>query len=168
MKPKLPPPPPKPLDQADMIPEVTTNFWNTLTFNWISPLMALGAQRPLEAGDLWKMQPEREAKYMAQKLATIFQRKWDEAEAYNVKLEAGEVVAPRWKRIKWSVGLGGKGTAKEKEARWRTEAKRKPSLFWSLSELFGWYFYIGSVYKVSGLSRFLLLSLTSLTTDADI
>jgi hypothetical protein len=152
MKPKNPPPPPKPLDQADLIPEASANWFSILTFNWISPLMALGAQRPLEAGDLWKMEPQREAKYMAQRLATIFQRRWDEAEAFNAKLEAGEVQPPRWKRFKWSIGLGGKGNRKEKEARWKeVDGKKKPSLALACMELYGWYFYVGAIFKVRGM-----------------
>ncbi len=150
MKPKLHPPPPKPLDQADMTPEISANFWNTLTFGWISPLMALGVQRPLETGDLWKMEPNKEASYLAHRLATIFQRKWDEAEAYNAKLDAGKIVAPHWKRIKWSSGLCGKGTKKEKEALWRAvKGRKRPSLVWTLSEVFGWHFHIALVYKAS-------------------
>ncbi len=62
-------------------------------------------QRPLEAGDLSKMQPDREAKYLAQRLATMFQHKWTEAEAYNAKSQAGEMAPSLWNRIKWRKGL---------------------------------------------------------------
>ncbi len=134
---------------ADMTPEASANFWNSLTFSWFSPLLALGAQRHLQAGDLWKMQPEHEAQYLAERLTAIFQQKWDEAKAYNVKLVAGEIIAPWQQRLKWSIGLGGRGTVKEKEAMWRAKAGKNPSLFWTLLQLFGTDYFIGTVYKAS-------------------
>ncbi len=150
LKPKYPPPPPKAnLDDAEEIPESHVNWFNQLTYHWITPLMALGALRPLEAGDLWKLAPDREAKYMAQQLATRFQERWDKAEAYNIKLDAGEVPVPRSKRVKWALGLGGKGTKAEKEKRWKEQdGRKKPSLAWSLSDVYGWYWWTGLIWKV--------------------
>lgn len=150
MSPKYPPPAPNALDQANIAPEISAGFWNTLTFNWMSPLMALGAQRPLEEGDLPKLRPDREPSQMARDLATMLERRRDEAEEYNQQLERGEIVASRWIRFKWSIGLGGHGSVYEKEALWRiTLGKKGASLFWTLSELFGRDFYIGGICKAS-------------------
>jgi hypothetical protein len=47
--------PPTSLDDAQEIPLATASYFSRLTFSWVSPLMVLGYQRPLQATDLWKV-----------------------------------------------------------------------------------------------------------------
>ncbi|KAJ7348605.1 hypothetical protein DFH08DRAFT_1000561 [Mycena albidolilacea] len=53
--------PPATLDEAPISPYVTTSLISRLTYSWYTPMMILGFQRTLQASDLWRMRPEREA-----------------------------------------------------------------------------------------------------------
>ncbi len=113
--------------------------------------MALGARRQLTAEDLFKIAPEWEPEHLAGKLTAAFQRRWDEAEKYNAKLEGGEVKVPFTRKIKWALGKGKGKNAAEKEHEWRTiSGKRNPSLAWSLSDVFGLYYWGGGMIKTIG------------------
>lgn len=144
-----PPPPPKSVDDAPLIPDLKANIISQFLFMWITPIMALGAQRPLTAEDLWKLDEKREAKYLSGRLSTGFQKRWDDSEIYNEKLERGEIKPPVGKKIRWALG-GGKGKNRaEKEQEWRqSSGKKSPSLFWALSDVHGTYFWYGGLYKV--------------------
>lgn len=159
-KPKHPPPPPPDsLDDAKPMPDATANILSLITFSWVTRIMALGVARTLEPPDLYKLKPEREAESLSDRLNKAFQKRWDKAEAFNDALEKSlsnptDKSAPRppWTlRVKWRLGKGeekGK-TFKEKELDWRTRTGRKhPSLAWSLSDVFGWYFWSAGFFKV--------------------
>lgn len=41
------PPPPSSIEDANLIPEATAVFFSKLTFNWITPVLVLGYNRPV-------------------------------------------------------------------------------------------------------------------------
>lgn len=47
-RPGSPPPPPVDLDDADDIPIAHANILSLLTFTWITPVLVIGWQRPLQ------------------------------------------------------------------------------------------------------------------------
>lgn len=151
MKPKYPPPPPpETVDDSPMLPDMTASWWSQLFFLWVQPIMALGAARELTAEDMYKLGHERDAGVLSKKLLASFQRRWDQADDYNAKLEAGEVPVPRKLKIKWALGGGEGKTRQEKEKEWRTKSgKKQPSLTWALSDVFGLYFWLSGLIKVS-------------------
>ncbi|KAH8167726.1 hypothetical protein CIB48_g493 [Xylaria polymorpha] len=55
--------------------EATAGFFSKLTFQWMAPLMTVGYKRPLEQGDLWKVNPKRSADVMAGKCSEAFERR---------------------------------------------------------------------------------------------
>ncbi|KAF7729547.1 hypothetical protein EC973_004221 [Apophysomyces ossiformis] len=55
-------------------PEMNTNIFGRLTFNWMTPLMRLGYQTPLTMDDLWNLQIEDQSAFVGEK----FQKYWDE------------------------------------------------------------------------------------------
>jgi hypothetical protein len=72
---KPPPPPPQSFADAPEIPLAKANFLSVLTFHWVSPLMRLGYQRPLQATDLWRVDPSREADYMSTKFLANLEKR---------------------------------------------------------------------------------------------
>jgi hypothetical protein len=155
MKPKHPPPPPPDsLDDAKPLPDAKANIFSLITFSWITNIMALGASRQLAPEDLYRLPPDREADALSRKLQANFQKRWNDADEYNIKLEKGEVKPPLKKRIKWAFGKGeekGK-TRAEKEEDWKNRTgKQKPNLAWALTDVFGWYFWSAGAIKVGRL-----------------
>lgn len=142
---KVPPPPPASLDDALLIPEANANAFNRLVFEWITPLLRLGFARPLEASDLWKLQDDRGAQHIARLIAESYDRRTIEANAYNERIEKGEV-KPVLKAIWWSI-LGNK-SAKMKE--WKEKAKKRPSLVWAINDSVKWWFWSAGIFKIVG------------------
>ncbi|KAJ8122554.1 hypothetical protein ONZ43_g1280 [Nemania bipapillata] len=62
--------------------EATAGFFSRLTFQWMAPLMNVGYKRPLEHGDLWKVNPKRAADLMATKCSEAFQRRVKNGDKY--------------------------------------------------------------------------------------
>ncbi|KAI0547309.1 P-loop containing nucleoside triphosphate hydrolase protein [Xylaria curta] len=62
--------------------EASAGFFSKLTFQWMAPLMTVGYKRPLEQGDLWKVNPKRSADVMAGKCAESFQRRVKNGDKY--------------------------------------------------------------------------------------
>lgn len=60
--------PPKVPDERIPSREYRAGFLSLLTFQWISPLMHVGYQRPLELNDVWAVSPERSIETMKTKL----------------------------------------------------------------------------------------------------
>ncbi|KAI1342933.1 ABC multidrug transporter-like protein [Xylariaceae sp. FL0016] len=52
--------------------ETTAGFFSKVTFHWITPLMHVGYQRPLEPNDIWLVNPSRSATTLEQKLSDAF------------------------------------------------------------------------------------------------
>ncbi|KAK5132543.1 hypothetical protein LTR08_008860 [Meristemomyces frigidus] len=53
------------------------SFFSMLTFQWMAPLMSVGYQRPLEANDIWTVNPDRSVEVLQTRLLNAFQRRKD-------------------------------------------------------------------------------------------
>ncbi|KAJ8126709.1 hypothetical protein O1611_g6929 [Lasiodiplodia mahajangana] len=62
--------------------EASAGFFSRLTFQWMAPLMNVGYKRPLEQGDLWKVNPKRSADLMATKCSESFERRVKNGDKY--------------------------------------------------------------------------------------
>ncbi|KAI1754416.1 P-loop containing nucleoside triphosphate hydrolase protein [Xylaria castorea] len=62
--------------------EASAGFFSKLTFQWMAPLMNVGYKRPLEQGDLWKVNSKRSADVMAGKCSESFQRRVKNGDKY--------------------------------------------------------------------------------------
>lgn len=140
-----PPPLPKPsVDDCEPIPEATASFFSLLTFSWITPLLGLGYARPLEASDLYKLQDERAAAVIAEKINASYERRSKEAKEYNARLAAGEI-SPGWRAVWWTL----RGGRKQREEQWRNHTgKKRPSLAWALNDSVKWWFWTAGVCKL--------------------
>ncbi|EQB51307.1 ABC transporter [Colletotrichum gloeosporioides Cg-14] len=54
--------------------EAGAGFFSRLLFTWVTPLMHVGYQRPLEQNDIWEVNPERSAEVLEVKFRDAFQR----------------------------------------------------------------------------------------------
>ncbi|KAG8995316.1 hypothetical protein FRB94_009288 [Tulasnella sp. JGI-2019a] len=159
----LPPPPPATLDDAEEIPLAQANIMSQLTYSWITPIITLGYQRPLQALDLWKLDASRKAEFLSKKLDASWKRRCERAEEWNAKLDSGETKAPVMKRIKWTLqSLGRQGPYEVRERRWRKiDGRQEPNLAWALNEVLGRSFWIGGFFKVIGDTAQLMCPLLS-------
>ena len=55
--------------------EYNAGFFSLLTFQWMNPLMTVGYLRPLELGDIWLVNPNRNSDVLTKKLTESFQRR---------------------------------------------------------------------------------------------
>ncbi|KAK3715700.1 ATP-binding cassette transporter yor1 [Vermiconidia calcicola] len=55
--------------------EHDAGWFSALTFQWISPLMSVGYQRPLEVNDVWAVNPDREVDLLSEKLLAQFKQR---------------------------------------------------------------------------------------------
>lgn len=46
---------------SNILPEHNASFISTITFQWLQPLMSLGASRPLQKADLYSLSPQYRA-----------------------------------------------------------------------------------------------------------
>ncbi|TRM64247.1 P-loop containing nucleoside triphosphate hydrolase protein [Schizophyllum amplum] len=151
-----PPPPPASMEDAPISPIATASFLSILTYQWITPLMVLGYQRTLQASDLWKVDPSREAGHLSAALDSSWERRCVEAAAYNARLESGEIRPSLRKRIAWRMrALGSPAHYRERRAQleqqWRdVSGRREASLAWALNDTLGRAFWIGGFFKVLG------------------
>ncbi|KAL7417822.1 ABC protein [Mrakia frigida] len=147
-----PPPPPLSLDDAPVLPVSTASIFSILSYTWITPIMKLGYQRPLQATDLWKMDETREAERLASRLFKDFDKRRLAAEDYNERLSKGEVKPSIKRRLEWMFSRG-KGSSEEQEKEWRSEGgsgKRKPSLAYAINDGIWKFFWSGGLFKVFG------------------
>lgn len=144
---KNPPPPRESIDDALLIPEATANFFDLVTFGWVTPLLSLGYARPLEAPDLYKLQDHRGAAYIAEKINASFDRRLKEAEEYNTRLTNGDIRPGFWKLTVWTLS----GKRKEKEKYWReVGGRKKASLIWAMNDSVKWWFWSSGLLKIVG------------------
>ncbi|KIM34225.1 hypothetical protein M408DRAFT_303315 [Serendipita vermifera MAFF 305830] len=140
-------PPTGTLESAPMTPEMTASPWSRLYWSWMTPIMVTGYSRPLEAVDLWKMPDHRVASVVGKRIVDSFQRRHIAAEAYNKRLELGEI-SPGWRRKIWWL-LRGNSTAREEQ--WRKKGgKRQASLTLAMNDAVFWWFWIGGFMKLFG------------------
>jgi hypothetical protein len=141
-----PPPPKDSIDDADMIPEMTAGWFSIVTFSWITSLLALGYARPLEAPDLYKLQDNRSAAVIAEKINNSFEARRKVAEEYNTRLASGEISAG-WRKVWWTL----RGNRAEHERQWREkDGRRQPSLMYAINDSVKYWFWSGGIMKVSG------------------
>lgn len=141
-----PPPPKSSIEDAEMIPEMTAGWFSIVIFGWITPLLALGYARPLEASDLYKLQDSRSAALIAEKINKSFDARSKKAAEYNARLASGEVSAG-WRKVWWT--LRGNRAAREKQ--WREkDGRHRPSLTLAINDSVKYWFWSGGVLKVSG------------------
>ena len=143
---QTPEPPIKSLDDARIIPEATASLFSLITFSWIGPLLYLGYARPLEATDLYKLQSERGAAYIADQITESFSRRMKAANEYNEKLENGEI-KPGLKVLWWTI----LGNREAKEKKWRDETgRKKPSIVLAMNDSIKWWFWSAGLFKIVG------------------
>ncbi|GAA5898535.1 hypothetical protein JCM6882_007809 [Rhodosporidiobolus microsporus] len=137
-----PPPPPKSMDDAETIRLAKAGWLSETTFWWLQPLLVLGYKRELQATDLPKMDPSREAGHLAELFEQNFERRRKAIEEWNDKLERGEYVPSGWVRTKWrmaaAMGVG------------RNDGKREVGIALALSDTFFKEFWSAGIYKVVG------------------
>jgi hypothetical protein len=127
-----------------MIPEHTAGWFSLLTFQWITPLLALGYHRPLEAPDLYKLPDDRAAAYIADKIVASFEARRRKAHSYNARLASGDVKAG-WRALWWTLT----GNRTEREKRWREiDGRQKASLVFAMNDSVKWWFWSGGLLKV--------------------
>ncbi|KAH8655837.1 P-loop containing nucleoside triphosphate hydrolase protein [Xylariales sp. PMI_506] len=64
--------PPVP-DERQACREQTAPFFSRLVFQWITPLMHVGYQRPLESNDIWLVNPERSIELLEHRFKAAFE-----------------------------------------------------------------------------------------------
>ncbi|KAG6837247.1 hypothetical protein H0H93_012642 [Arthromyces matolae] len=102
--PRNPPPRPRPsLSDAPTIPLASASLLSVLTYAWVTPMMILGYQRTLQATDLWKIDPTREAGPLSLKFDQSWDRRKAEAEVWNTRLANGDIKPGYLKRFRWTI-----------------------------------------------------------------
>lgn len=140
------PPPKASIQEADILPETHANWFEILTFGWITGLLALGYARPLEAPDLYKLQDNRGAAFIGEKITASFEKRRLAAAEYNHRLLNGDV-KPGMKALWWSI----RGNRAEREKKWREkDGQRKPSLVFAMNDSVKWWFWSSGILKVTG------------------
>ena len=148
VNPKHPPPQaPLSLDDVPVTPEISANWFSIFTFNWISPIMALGSARPLQPTDMPKMDAARSAGLLSDQLVANYAARQQKALEYNARLKDLNTPLPFPQRFTYP--LLPHREKRENDFRAKRGTK-SASLAWSLSDTFGWYFWLGGVIKVFG------------------
>ncbi|GLB40491.1 putative transporter [Lyophyllum shimeji] len=144
---KEPPPPKASIEDAELLPEADANFFDLVTFGWITPLLSLGYARPLEASDLYKLSANRGAARIADKINASFDRRLKEAQEYNTRLANGEIRPGLLKVALWTLS----GKREEKEKKWREiDGKKRASLVWAMNDSVKWWYWSAGLLKVIG------------------
>ena len=133
-------------NDAALIPEATAGWFSLVTFRWMTPLLSLGYARPLEASDLYKLQDNRSAAYIADKINASYDARKKKADAYNVRLANGEI-NPGWRAFWWSI----RGNRKDRERKWReATGRKKASLTYAMNDSVKWWFWSAGILKLIG------------------
>lgn len=99
---------------------------------------------------------KRTAEFLSTKFDDSWARRVKTAEAYNARLESGEIQPGLLKRAKWTLraatqnGTGGYTLRRQTiEQEWREKSGRKEaSLAWALNDVFGFDFWCAGLFKV--------------------
>ncbi|KAI6025624.1 P-loop containing nucleoside triphosphate hydrolase protein [Pisolithus orientalis] len=140
--PRNPPAPPPPsLEDAELTPLANASLFSRLTFSWITDIMELGYQRTLQASDLYKLDPSREAGPLSERLEAAWFKRVQAAADWNVRLESGEIRPSVLRRLVWAIiAIPSRMD--------RVDGKKAASLVWALNDVFEWSFWLGGVFKV--------------------
>jgi hypothetical protein len=126
------------------------SLWSIMTYDWCTPIMTLGYQRPLQATDLWKMDSTREVSGLVKVLDSSWAKRVEQAKEWNVQVKAGKL-KPSWSNKSfWAVkALSGVPRTGGWRAKYTTYvdkwSNRQASLAWALNDTFGWQFWIGGM-----------------------
>ncbi|OCF34538.1 hypothetical protein I316_03579 [Kwoniella heveanensis BCC8398] len=160
-----PPPPKRTLDEAELIPLAYVSILSKLTFEWVTPIMVKGYQRPLQATDLWKLDESREAEHLSERFLEALAKRQKAAEEWNKQLPSHPPSVIR--KLKWSTkamikrklpdnysSYGKDGSYAERrktlEQEWRRRSGRKrASVAWALNDVMTG-FWAGGLFKVFG------------------
>jgi ATP-binding cassette subfamily C (CFTR/MRP) protein 1 len=140
---KVPREPYPSLEEAPLIPLATASAFSKWTFWWIQPLLITGYQRTLQPRDLWKLSPDLNSGYLADKLLENFHRRKDSVEAHNKALADGTYVPGMGTRAWWKVRSGVFGVG-------RADGKRTIGLAGAISDTFFYRFWSAGAIKVVG------------------
>lgn len=104
-------------------------------------MLVKGSLRPLEKGDLWKLDEARSSSILADSLDFHFAERQRRAEAWNARLRSGEV-KPSWlRKLWWKVA--------SRHLAWgREDGYREASLAAAISDTFFWQFWSAGFLKI--------------------
>lgn len=108
--------------------------------------MSLGYARPLEAPDLWKLQDHRSSAVISDKILASFEKRKVKADAFNERLDKGEV-KPGWSKTVW---WGLRGDKEKREMEWKKSMRKRASLAFAMNDAVFVWFWSSGVLKVIG------------------
>ncbi|XP_036936900.1 canalicular multispecific organic anion transporter 2 isoform X2 [Acanthopagrus latus] len=132
-------------------PETTAGFLSTITFWWFTSMAIKGYRMPLEAKDLWSLNPRDSSKAMVPKLLKEWEKEQSKAKSEQ-NLSSQAVYSKPPPKATNHIGGEGAGESSPEEAEVllssQKAAPHQPSFLRALIKAFGPYFLIGSAYKV--------------------
>lgn len=155
-RPRNPPELPRPsLDDVPVIPLATANIISKLTYHWITPIITLGYQRPLQATDLWKMDESRESQRLGAALDEAWRHRCNRAKERNEEVRNGQINPSVLRRFSWFIKAVSPrkdttfpGRRKSLEDQWRiSNSSKEASLPLAMNDVFGWHFWAGGMLK---------------------
>jgi hypothetical protein len=88
---------------------------------------------------------DRSAEAIGKAIVESFQRRHEAAQAYNKRLDAGEIKPAIYKRIFWTV----RGNYDQRFNNWKSkDGRRKASLTLAMNDSVFWWFWIGGILKL--------------------
>nr|XP_019004389.1 uncharacterized protein I203_02506 [Kwoniella mangroviensis CBS 8507]OCF67850.1 hypothetical protein I203_02506 [Kwoniella mangroviensis CBS 8507] len=143
-RPRNSPPPPKAtLEEADEIPLATASILSKLTFQWVTPIMTKGYQRPLQATDLWKV-TDHTALPLSARFLEALELRQTAAQEWNERLST--MNPSMYLKAIWFLKALRRAAI---EYEWRCRSGRKHgSVAWALNDVMTG-FWIGGIFKVA-------------------
>ncbi|XP_077594389.1 ATP-binding cassette sub-family C member 3 isoform X1 [Stigmatopora nigra] len=133
----------------NVCPESMAGFLSTMTFWWFTSMAIKGYKMPLEAKDLWSLNPRDSSKAMVPKLLKEWEK--EQAKAKSKQNIANEVAYCKPPPSSTNHMGSNSGTSPEEVEVLLSSQKvvpHQPSFLRSLIKAFGPYFLIGSSYKL--------------------
>lgn len=93
------------------------------------------------------MDEKRTAAVLAKKFQAAYDKRQAAANAYNARLDAGEIKPGFARRSLWAITRGDK---KKRHQRWLENKRQKASMFWTMSSVVGAFFWVGGFSKIIG------------------
>ncbi|KAK9896913.1 hypothetical protein P389DRAFT_194562 [Cystobasidium minutum MCA 4210] len=136
-----PAPPVPPKMNEELSPLYSANIFSKITFSWITPLMALGYQRPLAKEDLWALDVQHQSEHLADQVITNWERRLTASKEWNAKLDDGSFKPSLLRKAGWrlksTIGLG------------RPDGRQDvPELYWAVSDTFKLQWWSAGILKV--------------------
>jgi len=136
---KIYPPPSSPTP----IPDTTASWISCLTFSWMSTILSQGYARPLHPDDMYDLGGGRSSALYAKRLVDSFERRREDANAFNTRLQAGQVNRKAKRNFLGMKKQQGPETPDELEQR-----MRKPSLILAMNDAVFWWFWTGGLFRL--------------------